>query len=154
MKSTLTTINKMVIKLMLTVPPSGIPTDEEQATGMERIIMKAMQEGLVRLLIWIHCNLTSVLEWCPPSVMFMINRSITDRLDDVRTYVSPLKEEGTPFKKSTYPFKCALCLCPSALLSLSRTTSVFLRSVLSVCLTGLCSLLIQRQVFGYKCCMN
>ena len=40
-----------LIELMLIVPPSGIPTDEEQATGMERIIMKAMQEGSVRLLI-------------------------------------------------------------------------------------------------------
>ena len=93
-----------LIELMLIVPPSGIPTDEEQATGMERIIMKAMQEGSVRLLIWIHLNLSSVLEGCPPSVMFMINRSITDWLDDVKVYLCHLKE-GTPLKKkSTYPF--------------------------------------------------
>lgn len=27
---------------------SGIPTDEEQATGLEKIIMTAMKEGTVR----------------------------------------------------------------------------------------------------------
>lgn len=30
---------------------AGIPTDEEQATGLEKIIMKAMKEGSVRSFI-------------------------------------------------------------------------------------------------------
>ena len=36
----------------------GIPTDEEQATGLEKIIMNAMKEGTVRTLVklWI-CDL-------------------------------------------------------------------------------------------------
>ncbi|XP_015258149.1 PREDICTED: cytochrome c oxidase subunit 5B, mitochondrial-like [Cyprinodon variegatus] len=30
----------------------GIPTDEEQATGLEKIIMKAMKEGAKRTSLW------------------------------------------------------------------------------------------------------
>lgn len=46
--------------LLLTSPPvyimtlsvlSGIPTDEEQATGLEKIIMKAMKEGTVSFFV-------------------------------------------------------------------------------------------------------
>lgn len=34
-----------ILKLVML---TGIPTDEEQATGLEKIIMKAMKEGSVR----------------------------------------------------------------------------------------------------------
>ena len=45
---------------------AGIPTDEEQATGMERIIMKAMQEGSVRSLICgSQINLMYLLDLVP-----------------------------------------------------------------------------------------
>lgn len=30
---------------------TGIPTDEEQATGLEKIIMKAMKEGKVMMFL-------------------------------------------------------------------------------------------------------
>lgn len=39
---------------------AGIPTDEEQATGLEKIIMKAMKEGSVRSFMcgqcWSECT--------------------------------------------------------------------------------------------------
>lgn len=34
---------------------AGIPTDEEQATGLEKIIMKAMKEGSVRSFVCAQC---------------------------------------------------------------------------------------------------
>lgn len=52
--------------LLLTSPPvyimtlsvlSGIPTDEEQATGLEKIIMKAMKEGTVSFFCWISAGI-------------------------------------------------------------------------------------------------
>lgn len=41
----------MYVYLPIFGSASGIPTDEEQATGLEKIIMKAMKEGSVRSLV-------------------------------------------------------------------------------------------------------
>lgn len=36
-------------KILCSGPFVGIPTDEDQATGMEKIVMRAMKEGSVRI---------------------------------------------------------------------------------------------------------